>query len=124
VHAVALGWRDEVADFFQPLWRQPAVTAATLNGKAIRGLLIRTTKLMAALMRIDPLFDRRGYLVEQAWIHDQKSGISRAIIVKRVVDHRWPHAAHLGAAIQLELAGLQQLGIAADLVDVLLRSRC
>ena len=54
MHDVARGRIDEAADLLDTGRREPALSAATLDCKAIRCFLVRTAKLVGALVAIDP----------------------------------------------------------------------
>lgn len=123
VHAVAFGWRDELADFLDTLRRQPAFTAATLHGKAIRRLFVGSAKLMSALVRVNPHFDGYRNLGHQPRVENQKPGVCSAKIIELAIQHRGPLAARQLTPVKYQLSGRHEPRIAAYVSDVFFRCR-
>jgi len=107
---------------FNELRRRKRHPTASLDGKAVRRLLVGTAELMAAFVCVDPQLHVRGLeLGQQLGVEDEEAGIGRAVVVELIVHHRRPLAAHRPAAIQLQLAPGDDMGVAADVADVFLR---
>ena len=123
MHAVALGRADELADLVEAVRRQPALTAATLDGEAIGRFLVGAAKLVAAFVREDPLLHDRRHLGDQARIENEKTRISGAVVIELAVEHgRTLATGHL-AAVQPQFSGLDDLGVTTDMGGVFLRRR-
>src|SRR5581483_714074 len=120
VHGVALGRGDEAADLLQTVGREPSLAAAALHGKAIRRLLVGTAELVAALVRVDPHLDRRRDLVEQLGVEDQEARIGGAVVIEVVVEDRGPLPAQQPLPVEPQIARGDDLGVSADMRNVLL----
>ena len=59
MHARSLGRTDELTNLFQPVGRQPALSAPALDRETIGDLFARPAELVAALVGVDPQLDRR-----------------------------------------------------------------
>ena len=60
-------------------------------------------------------------LAQQLGIEDEEARIGGAVVVELVVEDGRPLAAQQLAAVELQLAGADELGVAADVGHVLLR---
>jgi len=58
---LTLGSRNETADSFEAVWREPPFAPPTLNREAIGCLLIRPPELVAAFVGEDPELDGRRH---------------------------------------------------------------
>src|SRR5690606_17938565 len=104
MHARAAGGCNEFAHLLEPFGCQPALTAATLNGKAVCRLLVRPAELMRALVRMNPELYRRRHARQQTRVENQEAWIGRTVIVQLGIEHRRPLAAIEAPVIEDELA--------------------
>jgi len=113
---IAFGRRHELTDLFQACRCQPALAPASLNSKAVRCLFIRTSELVAALVGMNPEFDRCGLDgAQQLRVDDEKTWVGGRVVVERIVQHCRPLPTDSRVAVDFEGASRNDLSAAADL---------